>query len=378
MYFNPTPLTTLLVKPVGAACNCRCDYCFYLKTKRDGVPECRPMSNELLEFLIKNALDGGSGAFSFIWQGGEPTLAGLDFYQKAVALQKRWAPGRRIGNAMQTNGLRIDDAWAVFLFQHNFLTGLSLDGPEAFHDLFRRQRNGGGTWWQARNALNSLMKHGALCNILCCVTRRTQDEAAALYRFFTGLGCSHVQFIPVWESTSDGAEAPFSVTADGYGNFLMELFDIWLDDNSGNRLVIRQFETLEGMLHGAPPSECGSMEQCSVYLVAEAQGDIYPCDFFVHPVHTLGNVRRECLQDMFHAPKMRLFASAKAKLPPKCKSCLWLPLCRGGCLKYRRFAQRSHARTGGMPEYIFCEAMRRFYAHAVPRLAAYVPKNVQP
>ena len=326
------------------------------------------MPLDVLDLVIQNALTGTRNRpLFFIWQGGEPTLAGLAFFQHAIASQKKYAAEDRVYNALQTNGLLIDGSWVDFLVENRFLVGLSLDGPKEIHDTCRYTRNGGGTWVKAREAAQRLHKAGAMLNALCCITRFSEDHAKELYYFFKEEGFHYLQCIPVWETDSQGRPLPFSASPEGYGRFLVELFDVWKADTDGERLSIRQFDSLAAVLAGNPAPECGLLHTCGVYLTVEHDGSVYPCDFFVHPAHSLGNASQSELSALLNSNKQRLFGSAKARVPKTCLACKWRELCNGGCLKYRAFSiDQAHNKSSASPEYVYCSSMCAFFAHALP------------
>ena len=324
------------------------------------------MDNALLETLTRKALTTGARPFSFIWQGGEPTLMGTPFYREALALQKKYAPDGNVENALQTNGLLIDDEWAAFLAESSFLVGISLDGPEDVHDAHRVTSGGRGTWNTVRQAARRLHGAGAMVNGLCCVSRASEGRAADIYRYFKAEGFRYLQCIPVWEVDAKGAPLPFSVSPEGYGEFLVELFDVWNADKVRDRVSIRLFDSLAAVLAGGPPPECGLLRSCGVYLTVEHEGSVYPCDFFVHKAHHLGNVLDHALPQMLNSPKQRRFGQAKSRTPDQCRNCEWITLCRSGCLKFRAFPQGTNGNNSA-PEYVFCRSMVRFFNHAVPR-----------
>lgn len=359
---------SLLVKPVSANCNLRCDYCFYRRVGRMYRGR-RRMSPRVLEAMVGQLVGLGFSPAAFSWQGGEPTLAGLDFYRRAVSLQARLgSPGQVIANSLQTNGLLIDEEWASFLAEYRFLVGLSMDGPRELHDAYRRSGPGGGSFAQAMRAAETLRGHGVEFNILSVVTPLTVGRARQLYRFFVGEGFYYLQFIPCVERVPGGAPAPFTVSAEGYGRFLCDLFDAWLAD--GRRASIRLFDAVvEGLLTGRSPL-CILGPRCDHYLVVEHGGDVYPCDFFVVRRWHLGNLLQEPLTQLSGGEKHARFASMKAHLAPRCRDCEWLRMCWGGCLKDRQFVGDPRR----VPTYL-CPAYRRFFGHAageLRRLAAEV------
>lgn len=361
---------SLLVKPVSANCNLRCGYCFYRRVGRM-YPGRRRMSPRVLEAMVRQLVGLGFSPAAFSWQGGEPTLAGLDFYRRAVSLQARWgSPGQIIANSLQTNGLLIDEEWASFLAEYRFLVGLSIDGPRELHDAYRRSGRGGGSFAQAMRAAEVLRRHRVEFNILSVVTPLTVGKARELYRFFVGEGFYYLQFIPCVERAPEGGPAPFTVSPEDYGRFLCELFDTWLAD--GRRASVRLFDAVvERLVTGRSPF-CILGPRCDHYLVVEHSGDVYPCDFFVVRRWRLGNLLREPLGRLFGGEKHTQFASMKAQLAPRCRDCEWVEMCWGGCLKDRQFVGDPRR----VPTYL-CPAYRRFFEHAGEELRRLAAEFVQ-
>lgn len=356
-------LNCLLIKPVGPRCNLRCEYCFYLE-KEPMFESLATMSNEVLEATIKGALEQGRQAFSFIWQGGEPLLAGLDFFKKAVALQKQYGGGRSISNALQTNGTLITKEWADFFVENDFLVGVSLDGPEHIHDSYRYDASGNSSWQTVYENAKLCLNHGVSINILSCVTKKSASSAVELYDFYKKEGFQYVQFIPVVERDDKGQTTEFSVAGKAYGQFLTSLFDHWYGDfkNGQPQMSIRLFDTLFFTLMGQVAPECGMQKTCGSYLTVEHTGDMYPCDFFVEPAHARGNVLTHPPQQVMNSKVQRLFGGAKQRLDKQCTQCEWQHLCHGGCLKDRRNNPKNNKVN------YFCRAMRDFYPHALPKL----------
>jgi len=357
----------LLIKPVSADCNQSCVYCFY---RRVGdlyarTPEHR-MSAETLDGLVRRFLELRLPASVFCWQGGEPTLAGLEFYRRAVVLmQTHGRGGQSVTNALQTNGLLIDADWCRFLAQYRFLVGLSLDGPEDLHDFYR----GRGSHAAALRSAALMSEHGVEFNILAVVNDRTAREARRIYTDFRERGMLYLQFIPCVESGPDGAPMPFSVTPEAYGDFLCELFDLWYPE-AKTGVSERLFDALLSRAVLGNSGLCYLDHGCGNYFVIEYNGDVYPCDFFVEEEWRLGNVRTTSFEALYDRGRARTFRAWRHRLPEACAACRWRDLCRGGCLKDR-------ARLGGRydhPTY-FCAAYQRLFAHAEERireLAEYV------
>lgn len=347
-----TPLT-LLIKPVSGRCNLRCDYCFYSGVQKRLYPDATVMSGEVLSEMIRQYLSLGLEQSMFSWQGGEPTLAGLDFFKEAVSLmQRQGRGGQSVGNALQTNGILLDSHWAEFLEQYRFLVGVSIDGPRELHEIHR-----GRSFEKALAGARTCTEHGVEVNVLAVVNRDSEGRAREIYDFFREEGFRHAQFIPCVEpGEGDRRIAPFSVTPEGYGDFLLELFETWREDDEA--LSIRLFDSLTELAAGGDSRYCVISPLCAQYLVVEASGDIYPCDFFVREELKVGNLLEMSLLEAFDDPKTREFGRRRTIRPERCRSCRHWRVCFGGCLKDRVAA-------GGFdrPTY-FCEAMMRFLDHA--------------
>ena len=346
----------LLIKPTSSDCNQRCTYCFYSRVGRSLHPETAShrMSAETLEGMIRRFLRMRMQRSVFCWQGGEPTLMGLDFYRHAVGLmQAHGAGGQSVTNALQTNGLLIDAEWSRFLTQYHFLVGLSLDGPEDLHDHYR----GRGTYQQVMRAMQVMRENHTEFNVLAVVNDQTARHARRIYTHFRELGMMHMQFIPCVETGPDGRPAPFSVSPEAYGDFLCELFDAWLPE-ARQCVSERLFDALLSREITGRTGLCNLDHGCGQYLVVEYNGDVYPCDFFVQPEWRLGNILTMPVEKLLARGRAREFRGLRAKRPAACAECRWSDLCQGGCLKDR----------GRVGEYdrptFFCKAFQRFFPHA--------------
>lgn len=358
------PLQSLLIKPTGADCNLDCTYCFYLE-KAELYPESHVhrMSIPVLEEMIRQVMRDGGESISIGWQGGEPTMMGLDFFRKAVEFEQRYGrPGQSVGNGIQTNGLLIDDDWCHFFNQYSFLVGLSLDGPEHIHDKYRFTKGGRPSWKKVSDSAKRLLDKGVAVNALIVVNDYSAQFAQEIYQYHKDMGFEFMQFIPCVETDfqDTGKAAPFSVTATQYGEFLCAIFDEWKNDfqhgkpTTSVRWIDSVFHTYVDM---APP-ECTLLQECGCYVVVEHNGDIYSCDFFVEPEWKLGNLMDGRILEMLNAPRQKDFGVMKADLPPECPECEWLTHCYGGCTKDRL---RDPADSGSNH---FCESYKMFFAHA--------------
>ena len=361
--YSKKKLSSVLIKPAGPDCNMACTYCFYLeKSSLFAETKTHRMSEDILEETVKQVLTQGEPKVSFGWQGGEPTLMGLPFFRKAVDFQKRYGRGQSVGNGLQTNGLLIDNEWAGFLNQYNFLVGLSLDGPQHIHDRYRKMRNMKGSWSRVVDRAKLLLDHGVATNALTVVNDCSVDYPEEIYAFHKSLGLDYMQFIPCLEPHpgNPSKTAPFSAPADKFGRFLCSIFDLWLDDFDGMTATtsIRFFDSLFHIYVDLPPPECTLLKECGVYMVVEHNGDIYSCDFFVDPRWKLGNVMTGRLMDMLNSSTQDRFGRLKADLPGECLDCRWLHVCRGGCTK-----DRVHHPSADRLNF-FCPSYKMFFQHA--------------
>lgn len=336
------PLFHVMAKPTGAACNLDCAYCFFLKKDRLYPGSRFRMSDEVLESYVRQALQANQRVLA--WQGGEPTLMGLDFFRRAVELEKKYLrPGQPIENSFQTNGILLDDEWCEFLRENRFLVGISLDGPRELHDAYRRDKGGNPTFDKVVAAIRRMQAHQVEFNILCTVNAANGRHPLEVYRFFRDeLGARYLQFIPIVErdeGRGDGDEGveitARSVQPEQYGRFLIEIFDEWVRRDVGTVFVPFFDAVLAAYVYGES-SACVLRPACGDNLVLEHNGDLYSCDHFVEPNHRLGNILEAPLADLARGEKQRAFGQAKsAALPRPCRECKWLFTCHGECPKNR-------------------------------------------
>ncbi len=324
------PINSLLIKPAGPDCNYACRYCFYLK-KSDFFSNqtIHRMSTGTLEELIRQAMIQSSGPINFCWQGGEPTLMGLAFFEKAIEFQKKYGPGKQVGNGLQTNGLLLDGEWLSFLKRYRFLVGLSLDGPEHVHDRFRTTKSGAGTWKQTAAQASRLLEYGVSTNAMAVVNPYSVRFPEEIYNYIKSLGFSHMQFIPAVQNPGTDNQ----MNPDLFGNFLITLYQLWRNDfqNGSPSISVRFFDSLFFTYVDMTAPDCTLMEECGRYLVIEHDGSVFSCDFFVEPAWKLGNVRDNTLLQMINSEKQQTFGKLKTRLHQNCRSCPWLRHCFGGC-----------------------------------------------
>lgn len=381
---GPAPFH-VMSKPVGPRCNINCDYCYYLEKEQLYPTEKKfRMSDTVLERyvseLISSSVEAGQREVVFAWQGGEPTMLGVDFFRKAVALQKRERPdGVTISNAIQTNGMLLDDDWGAFLAAEGFLVGISIDGPKRIHDRYRRDKAGRATFDAVMAGLEILHRHKVEFNILATVHRGNGGRGVEVYRFLRGLGSPFIQFIPIVERSTaagslagtptgeDGDELPvteWSVAPRAYGKFLCDVFDAWYRKDVG-KIFVQYFETQVGLWMGFPSSLCVFAETCGNGLALEHNGDLYACDHYVYPQYRLGNITKTPMRDLVWSEEAIQFGRDKRdKLTRQCRECKYRFACNGGCPKHR-FLTSHHGEPG---QNYFCQSYLIFFKHAEQRL----------
>lgn len=368
-----------MAKPTGFQCNIACDYCFYLEKDAGTLKPQRPqrhMDDATLDAFVRSYIEANpSQTVEFAWQGGEPTLAGIAFYETALALQKKYARGKTITNAMQTNGLLIDDAWGAFLAKNQFLVGVSIDGPPHIHDRHRVARNGKGVAELVLAGLGHLKTHGVEHNILTVVNSTAAEHAAEIYRYLTAdLGETFLQFIPAVEQRRSGASSgelahpqaedtvhvtDWSVSGEAYGRFMIDIFDEWVRRDVG-RVFVQLFDNALAAWLGERASLCIMQPSCGFGLVVEQNGDVYSCDHYVYPEHRLGNLKRDTLASLVDGKQQRAFGMMKTELTPDCVRCDWRFACQGGCPKHRIHRVGDHWHNH------LCAGYKAMFAHMDP------------
>lgn len=371
------PAFSTMVKPIGSACNLDCNYCYY-RDKSEIYNNRMPcMGEQLLEEYIKQYLQGVSQErVSFCWHGGEPLMAGLPFYRKAMELQKRYCGDKEIENTLQTNGILLNEEWCEFFRENNFLIGISLDGPQDIHDAFRRDCGGAPTFDKVVAAVQLMARMGVEYNILTTVNSRSEGRGAEVYKFLRQLG-NFIQFLPVVEyvrmrdgkrplivspDEEDAVEAPWSVSDAGYGKFMCDVFDEWVKYDVGRHFV-QLFDVTLANWCGVQPGLCSFCETCGDGLLVEHNGDVYSCDHFVYPEYCLGNIMDKPLTAMYGSDEQQAFGRDKREaLPMECKRCNYYFLCRGECPKHRF----EYAANGEPYKNVLCEGYKMFFRHTDP------------
>lgn len=364
----------VMPKPVGSACNLACRYCYYLEKKKY-YPDARRqlMSEATLEEFVKQYIAAQTTPeVIFTWHGGEATVRKLDFYRKALELQKKYGAGRNIINCLQTNATLLTDEWCLFLKRHDWLVGVSIDGPQEFHDEYRRMADGRPTFNAVMRGIKMLQSHGVEWNALAVVNDYNADYPVEFYRFFKEIGCRYIQFTPVVERikpdnmladvASPGELTDFSVTPRQWGDFLIGLFDEWVREDVG-KVFVQIFDATLANWVGAMPGVCTLSSMCGHAAAMEWNGDVYACDHFVFPQYKLGNIHESTLIEMMASDRQLEFGARKqAGLPRQCKECRWMFACHGECPR-NRFAVSSEGEPG--LNYL-CEGYRAFFEHAAP------------
>ncbi len=323
------------------------------------------MADAVLARLIRDYLELRLPLSVFCWQGGEPTLMGLDFYRRVIDLQRQYGgPGQRVSNSIQTNGVLLDETWCRFLQENKFLVGVSIDGPMTLHDHYRKDRGGHGSFDRVVQAIQCCKDHHVPFNTLTLVNAVTSPRPEEVLDFLVDLGSTFMQFIPCVETDpATGRIAEYSVSAAAYGEFLCRLFDRWLTLGP-TRINVRPFDSLLSHCLEGRQTICTFDRQCGAYLVVEHNGDVYPCDFFVRPQWHLGNLMETSVGALAEGREKRRFARAKEDLSNRCLVCRHLTVCRGGCVKHRGVAGTGRATDRDY----FCEGYKVFFDHALPRL----------
>ena len=369
----------VMLKPAGSLCNLRCKYCYYLE-KDKLYKQCKNhvISDELLEKFIKEYIEAQTTPqVLFTWHGGETLMRPISFYKRALELQRIYGRGLQIDNCIETNGSLLNDEWCQFFKENNFLVGVSIDGPQEFHDEYRRTATNKPTFVKVMNGINLLNKHGVEWNALAVVNDYNADYPLEFYRFFKQIGCKYIQFSPIVERVvkredgltlapgmqgGDTGLADFSITPEQWGNFLCTIFDEWVHNDVGEYFVQLFDATLANWV-GQAPGVCILAEECGHAGVMEFNGDVYSCDHFVYPEHLLGNLHTKTITEMMYSEQQNKFAKMKKQmLPQQCKECKFLFACHGECPK-NRFLNDKYGNYG--LNYL-CKGYRQFFEHVEP------------
>jgi uncharacterized protein len=372
----------VIAKPIGPVCNLDCQYCFYTE-KHAFFPQDHQysMSDEVLEAFIKDYIESQSiSIVPFIWQGGEPTLLGIEFFRKVIHLQNQYAQGKQVTNSLQTNGTLLDDPWCEFLAQHNFLVGISLDGPEDIHNTYRVDHQDRPTFQTVMRSLEYLQKHQVEFNALCCVARHNEKRPLDVYQFFKEQGVQYIQFIPIVERHTDHTAAElglrlavpeaidssevteWSVEPSAYGDFLIKIFNQWVYSDVGAVFIMNFEWALSSWVNGLSCA-CTFSPMCGKCIALEHNGDVYACDHYVYPDYYLGNILNTPLEQMLRSKKQVQFGQKKqTTLSTRCGKCDVLFACHGDCPKHRFVPSK----TSPLRVSYLCQGYKRFFKHIDP------------
>ena len=369
----------VMLKPAGAHCNLACKYCYYLEKNNLYQNSHRHlMSDEMLEQFTREYIEAQTmPQVLFTWHGGEPLMRSIDFYKKALALQKKYAHGKQIDNVIQTNGTLLTDEWCEFFAQNHWLVGISIDGPQEYHDHYRVTPAGKPSWEKVMQGISLLKKHRVEWNAMAVVNAYNAEHPLEFYHFFRDNGCQYLQFTPIVErltehedgrtlaSLADDREIPLadaSVTPAQWGNFLCAIFDDWVRHDVG-KMFVEIFDCTLANWMGVLPGICAYSKECGHAGVMEHNGDVYSCDHFVFPEYKLGNIREQSLIDMLYGEKQQAFSRLKqTSLPRQCKECDMEFACHGECPK-NRFEKDKYGEPG--LNYL-CQGYYQYYSHVAP------------
>ena len=355
-----------MLNPASGLCNMRCKYCFYMdEMQKRATENFGFMSVQVLQNTLRTALAACTRHCSIVFQGGEPTLAGLDFFRTAVQLAEELNVNRcSISYSLQTNGLLIDEDWCRFLAEHHFLVGVSLDGPRDLHDANRVDLQGKGTFQRVMNALQLLKKFHVDTNILAVLTRAGCRNYRKIHTFFLRNAFAYQQFIPCLDPLDEPRGLhPWSLTSERYAQYLKDAFDLWYQQiKKGARQFHQYFDNLLLILDGQPPQVCAMGGLCSLQYVGEADGSVYPCDFYMLDHYKLGNFLTDTLEQIDRQREQLRFVEQSQYQPEECRQCRWFSLCRGGCRRDRDFF------SDGLGKNYLCDAYKSFFEYAYPRL----------
>lgn len=364
----------LLIKPASSSCNLRCRYCFYYdvadnrEVKNYGI-----MNDDTLENMVKKVFDDVEYSANFAFQGGEPTMAGIEFFEKFHKFVEKYNTKKIIVNfSLQTNGTLLNKKWLELFKKHNYLIGLSLDGNKEMHDTFRIDAKGEGTFSRVLKAAKMMKKAEVEFNILCVVNKLIAQNGKLVYNFFKNNGFRYYQFIPCLDSLSCSEEKDYTLTSEDYGKFLDETFNLWYEDMmSGKRISVRHFDNYTKILLGEEPEACDMVGHCNMNAVLESDGSMYPCDFYVLDEFKVGNINESSFGELFKSEAEMRFLRTSLAVDEKCKVCRYFKICRGGCRRHKELTAE------GNYENRFCESYKYFFEKNIDKMiktAEYVMK----
>lgn len=361
------PPISVLIKPASNICNMSCDYCFYCdETKKREKASYGFMSEQTLKNVIRKTLLHADNMISYVYQGGEPTLCGVDFFRKVIKYQKQYNKKNiHIHNALQTNGYALNEEWCLFLKENNFLVGLSVDGTEFTHDAMRHAKTGGGTFHRILESAKLMDKHHVDYNILTVVTPLVAENISDIYSFYKKNGWPYQQYIVCLDPLEEErGRQKFSLTPEKYGAFLIKLFELWYEDyKNGVQPYIRQFENYVGLAAGIIAESCDQRGICGIQNVIEADGSVYPCDFYVLDPYYLGNLNENQMIQINEKRKEIGFIERSLNIELACKECSYYGICRGGCQRCRDYDMEKAAFSN-----YYCNAYRMFFDACYKRI----------
>ncbi|WP_300331665.1 anaerobic sulfatase maturase [Fusobacterium sp.] len=365
----------LLIKPASSSCNLRCKYCFYFDVSNNReVKNYGIMNDETLENLVRRVYEEVTETVNFAFQGGEPTIAGLEYFKKFHKFVEKYNTKNITTNfALQTNGTLLDKKWAELFKKYNYLIGISLDGNKEIHNHFRVDAKGEGTFNDVFKATKLLKKYEVEFNILCVVNKLTAQNGKLIYNFFRKSGFRYYQFIPCLDSLSDAKNEDYSLTAEDFGIFLDETFNLWYEDIVNNRRIsVRHFDNYIKILLGGQPEACDMVGHCNMNVIVESDGSAYPCDFYVLDELKIGNLNDNGIEEMLSSEKERQFLSSSLAVQDKCRICKYFKICRGGCRRHKEM-------NDGVYENRFCESYKYFFDRNIDKMlhVAEIVRNFQ-
>lgn len=368
------PPISVLMKPSSGMCNMHCDYCFYCdETSKRQQESYGFMAEQTLKNIIRKTMLRAEGCISYAYQGGEPTLRGIDFYKTALAYQKQYNKhGIQVMNALQTNGLLLDEEWCRFLKEEHFLVGISLDGIREVHDAYRHQQNGGPTYDKVRHAIALLEQYGVDYNILTVVNRKVAGAIEEIYGNYRANGWYYQQYIACLDPLGEEhGTTEYGLRPKEYGEFLIRLFQLWYEDwQQGKAPYIRQIENYIGILAGYQPEACDQRGTCSLQNVVEADGSVYPCDFYMLDEYRLGNLNENRMDDIEARRGKIGFIQESFKIDEACRQCTYYSLCRGGCRRNRDYIRETDTYRS-----YFCESYRMFFDACIEKMKNVVKES---
>lgn len=361
------PSISVLMKPASGMCNMSCDYCFYCDETKKRVHESYGfMSESTMKNIIRRTILYAEGEANYAFQGGEPTLRGLQFFEKIVAFQKQYNKnGIRVSNVLQTNGYAIDEKWCQFFKENHFLIGVSVDGTEEIHNTYRHSRCGKPTYHRVMNAIGLLEKYGVDYNILTVVNKKTAFNIAQIYGLYRQKGWKYQQYIACLDPLGEAhGKNEYALEPEQYGRFLVELFELWYEDfKQKKQPYIRQFENYFGILLGHYPESCEQRGICGIQNVVEADGSVFPCDFYMLDEYCLGNLNTNQMKEITIKRKEISFCERSMMLDEMCNKCQYYRLCRGGCQRYRDYDEGS-----GRYQNYFCLSYQIFFHECIGKI----------